>query len=494
VVCGDGNKGPGEQCDDANLTNGDGCNDTCHIEVQAEIEPNDTALDADTNGPFPFNKLWGGAINPGTDIDFFAIQIPTTSDLKIETFDAFGPVTCAAINTIVELRAPDGVTILATDDNDGVNNCSLIDPANVTDFGARHLAPGTYYVRVRSSANALIAAYTVQLTLTAVCGNNVVEGFEECDGAAGAPCDANCNRVPVCGDTFIDSPENCDDGNANAGDGCSDLCQVEGVIAELEPNGTIAEADATGIVLGDDSLLAGSISPVGDKDTFKVTVANATAIRFETFETPTFDCPNLTTTLRLLDAAGVQLKTDSTTGIKSCSALVVYLAAGTYYIQVEETGNNAAIPTYFLQVEFEDPLGNEVEPNETIATATVMAGDDVYIFGDHQLGTDLDYYAITVPQGKAVRAEIIEGDLVETCESNGIDAEITLFSAAAVLLNNDDDSGRGFCSLIDGTGGTPLDPTAGNLPAGTYYLEVRKSDLASAAGAIFNYRLVVTVR
>ena len=33
-----------------------------------------------------------------------------------------------------------------------------------------------------------------------------------------------------------------------------------------------------------------------------------------------------------------------------------------------------------------------------------------------------------------------------------------------------------------------------NLPAGTYYLEVRQSDLASAAGGVFNYRLVVTVR
>ena len=32
AICGDGTLEPGEQCDDGNVTNGDGCSSTCHIE------------------------------------------------------------------------------------------------------------------------------------------------------------------------------------------------------------------------------------------------------------------------------------------------------------------------------------------------------------------------------------------------------------------------------------------------------------------------------
>ncbi len=31
----------------------------------------------------------------------------------------------------------------------------------------------------------------------------------------------------VCGDAAIEPPEQCDDANAVAGDGCSDTCQIE---------------------------------------------------------------------------------------------------------------------------------------------------------------------------------------------------------------------------------------------------------------------------
>jgi cysteine-rich repeat protein len=34
-------------------------------------------------------------------------------------------------------------------------------------------------------------------------------------------------RVPICGDNFLDSGEQCDDGNTTSGDGCSARCQIE---------------------------------------------------------------------------------------------------------------------------------------------------------------------------------------------------------------------------------------------------------------------------
>ncbi|MEO7326986.1 MAG: DUF4215 domain-containing protein [Minicystis sp.] len=226
IVCGDGSKGPGEQCDDGNLNAGDGCSPTCQIEVAAEIEPNNTPAQALANGAFPTNKLWAGSINPGSDDDYYLIQLTTTVDLKIETFDGTGPNNCATIDTLIAFFAANGTTILASDDDDGPGNCSIVNPAVATDVGMRHLLPGNYYVRVKSFSSA-IPSYTVLLSYTAICGNGIKEGFEECDGPAGPACDANCNIIPVCGDGIIKIPEVCDDGNPNGGDGCSATCQVE---------------------------------------------------------------------------------------------------------------------------------------------------------------------------------------------------------------------------------------------------------------------------
>jgi cysteine-rich repeat protein len=36
-----------------------------------------------------------------------------------------------------------------------------------------------------------------------------------------------CYPDPVCGNSMVEAGESCDDGNATAGDGCSDTCQVE---------------------------------------------------------------------------------------------------------------------------------------------------------------------------------------------------------------------------------------------------------------------------
>ncbi len=65
------------------------------------------------------------------------------------------------------------------------------------------------------------------------CGNGTVESGEECEPPSTPTCDASCQRVPMCGDTFIDAPEACDppDGSTCAGDCtlivCGDLV-VEG--------------------------------------------------------------------------------------------------------------------------------------------------------------------------------------------------------------------------------------------------------------------------
>src|SRR5690606_10483805 len=59
--------------------------------------------------------------------------------------------------------------------------------------------------------------------------NGAVEGSEECDdGAETAACDDDCTRS-ACGDGHLNAArgEECDDGNAVNGDGCTTACVRE---------------------------------------------------------------------------------------------------------------------------------------------------------------------------------------------------------------------------------------------------------------------------
>ncbi|MBL8741177.1 MAG: hypothetical protein JNK04_08790, partial [Myxococcales bacterium] len=253
-------------------------------------------------------------------------------------------------------------------------------------------------------------------------------------------------------------------------------------------------------ITGPSTIISGAIGVTGDQDFFRMTLATPQIVRMETFDSTGDDCTvanGVGGPMRIVlqDGAGTTLKQDTETkGIGTCSALVTSLAAGTYYVRVDRS-NTGTITDYRLQVKMQTDLGSETETNETIATANSLTRSDVYVFGGMQVTTDLDTYAVFVPAGKSLRVETIEGSGAETCESNGIDSRIRLFNPAGTELGNDSDAGRGFCSLIDGTGATPLNAYARNLPGGIYYLRVEPHTPGSASAAMqFDYRLVVTVR
>jgi len=76
------------------------------------------------------------------------------------------------------------------------------------------------------------------VTPVARCGNNIVEHGEECDDGnlvGGDDCSPTCTieidtyvaAAPLCGDGIIQEPEQCDDGNMLNGDGCSTTCTLE---------------------------------------------------------------------------------------------------------------------------------------------------------------------------------------------------------------------------------------------------------------------------
>lgn len=495
AVCGDGFIDDAETCDDGNTAGGDGCSATCQLEAAGETEPNNDTVTATSITP---GSLRAGSVTPETDVDFYSFSLTAVSDVRVETFGASGPGACVGADTLIELIAADGTTVLASDDDDGTDSCSLIDPG--ADEGAAHLPAGTYFVRVQSFNNeSLIPGYTLLVSLDATCGNGMLEGAEECDG--GATCAATCDRVPTCGDTYVDYPEGCDDGNTTAGDGCSASCQLEAVTPEVEPNDISIEADNSSVQLTGNARVTGAIGPVGDQDNYRLTLAAAQALRIEVLDGTAGDCQgDIQSTLRVLgsDGATVLAADDAggdtlASGIADCSALVVFLPAGTYYLQVEEQGNNAAIPFYLLEVRTQTSAGAESENNGTIAAADTLMGSDVFIAGAHPDAADADFFEIDIAAGQSIRAEILEG-AAETCESGEVDSRLTLFDDNGNQLADDDDGGRGLCSTLDGTGSTPRDAGAHDLAAGTYYLRVRSSAFASGTAEQFNYRLAITVR
>jgi len=310
----------------------------------------------------------------------------------------------------------------------------------------------------------------------------------------------------VCGDGFIRGTEKCDDTNTSNLDGCTAACQIEPTftctgepsactqvgVAETELNDTTIQADANTLTQSSATFF-GSIATPTDIDLYRIKVnGQGDTIRFETFSSVN-DCnAATTTTLRLYDANFVELYFDTTSGIQGCSALVASLPAGFYYVGVEETGKNATIGTYLLDIAFQSNSGSESENNGTLMTANTTLGNatDAFVLGN-RASMDDDYFELTVPAGASIRAEIIEGG-AETCESNEVDSTLTLFNAAGTVLAQDTDAGRGACSRIDGTGSTPANAGAKGLAAGSYYLRVTSP--SNMSPGLFDYSLQVTVR
>jgi len=267
--------------------------------------------------------------------------------------------------------------------------------------------------------------------------------------------------------------------------------------AEAEPNDTTAQADVRTHFPGD-TWIAGGIEPVGDVDKYRFDLATASTVRIETSGADGWDCAAPLDNflgrlvLRLFNGGGTELYTDTGTG--GCAALVVFLPAGTYYVGVEELNGDGHWPAYYLQLKVQADRGAEVEPNDSVGNATPLPGSDVVIAGSHQVSTDKDYYAITIPfPGASVRAEVIEGGAI-TCESLLIDSKVGLHNALDQDLTGDDDNGRGYCSRMDGAGGFAPNGNAVDLAPGTYYLVVESTNAFDVPKNKFDYRLVVQIQ
>ena len=81
--------------------------------------------------------------------------------------------------------------------------------------------------KVEADKEALVR---LRVACAPVCGNNDLETGEECDDGntdAGDMCSPSCERSNLCGNGKQEGAEECDDGNTQIGDGCNAGCGVE---------------------------------------------------------------------------------------------------------------------------------------------------------------------------------------------------------------------------------------------------------------------------
>lgn len=230
AVCGNGQPEYGEECDDGNTNNGDGCSTNCTIEENFTCSGAPSTCHTTVgcgNGVLDANEVCDDQNSNNGDGCSAACQIETGYTCSGTPSACISPPSAVCGNSNIESgEACDDGNMVAGDGC--ATNCSVEN--NYTCSGT----PSTCSV-------------TVPPPPTAVCGNGNVESGESCDDGnvtEGDGCSSNCgietgytcNGTPsvchlvntaVCGNGGVETGESCDDGNTANGDGCSSNCAVE---------------------------------------------------------------------------------------------------------------------------------------------------------------------------------------------------------------------------------------------------------------------------
>ena len=219
-----------------------------------------------------------------------------------------------------------------------------------------------------------------------------------------------------------------------------------------EPNGTVGEA-TTGC-----ASHLGAISPVTDIDLFRFGFPWVRArLTFETHDGTVGSCVGIDTVLTVLDSDGTTvLAYDDDAGVNTCSlkAFTPPLGAGgPFYVKIESFANLSLIAQYGLAATVESRIPNEVEPNDSIATANPNC---TTFIGAITPVADLDFIRFLVTSGQTIVAETHDG-FTGFCDPALIDTAIDLYDPSGVQRTADDDGGVNTCSkltfLADSTGG-----------------------------------------
>ncbi|MCA9243886.1 MAG: thrombospondin type 3 repeat-containing protein [Phycisphaerales bacterium] len=266
---------------------------------------------------------------------------------------------------------------------------------------------------------------------------------------------------------------------------------------EVEDNG--ATTMATPIVLGDDggAIIDGAISPAGDMDFFSVEAPADSRIWVfvDTGGTQNAGATSRDAQLRVFESDGVTLvefdDDDGTgnggdgaieTGLSSSIANARLTTGGTYFIQVNEFGDNNVIDPYRLFVVITHAIEDDefrYNANDTAATAIplIQAAPVNFLSANVSPAGDVDFYSIGAEAGDILFVSA-DGDPERDATSTDVDVALIDTDGVTVLIEADSDSSdprsEGFDFNITATGTYFVRVRdIGGVDTGSYALMVR---------------------
>ncbi|MBN4050130.1 DUF4215 domain-containing protein [Desulfobulbus sp. AH-315-M07] len=235
-ICGDGKIDPAEQCD-----NGDDNEDIpalllTHLDLWQPVMPVDRA-----QSPFVFYNYTSESSHTGfedRDLSALFLYRDTTAEslgLMMHHGIDLDSESIEIPHGLVDMRIdelPPGVSIVVADDDDELffeSPTALIGSWEFwenTDGGAIAALPfpGDWSIEIRVTFRAGITRWNY---ITAD-GEALVLQQSDVAVLTAFPAPSSCRvdcTVPVCGDSYVDGGEVCDDGNTTNGDGCASDCR-----------------------------------------------------------------------------------------------------------------------------------------------------------------------------------------------------------------------------------------------------------------------------
>src|SRR5262245_6407824 len=323
-----------------------------------ESEPNNTSGTANAISLTPAAVVTG-SINPGGDIDFYTFTAPAGSRAWIAT-DTGGTQNGGANSrdTVIDLLAADGTTVIENDDDDGTGNGGdgTIETGLASDIaGVTLTAGGTYFIRVRAfSATGIVDPYRLFVMVTNISATPEVEGN---DTAA----TSNALALPAIRSASINAAGDVDYFSFTATAGSTIFFDAD---ADPERDGTGTDLvvefrdPADTLLLSVDSSITGSLAnPAAEGANFNVSTSGTYFIKVRHF---------------------------SATG------------TGTYHLMVTSTSSSVTT--------------TESEPNNTSATANPINPSPVAIVnGSINPAADVDFFTFTAPAGSRAWIETDTG-------------------------------------------------------------------------------------
>ncbi|MFH1426080.1 MAG: DUF4215 domain-containing protein [Candidatus Kerfeldbacteria bacterium] len=224
--CGDGSLDPGEECDDGNTANGDGCSAQCDFEDVPEcgnaiVEEGEECDDGnDDNNDFCSNQCDNRTpICHATSSEANPYNILWVPD---DAIDGEG-------HDDHQHHEDDIIPIWDVDQDGEIDEEDCI--KSTYECGDGKIDPGEQCDDGNTDDGDGCSALCTTEQQPA-CGDGKIDPGEQCDDGNtddGDGCSAQCTveEEPACGDGNLDPGEECDDGNTDDGDGCSHKCDLE---------------------------------------------------------------------------------------------------------------------------------------------------------------------------------------------------------------------------------------------------------------------------